>query len=129
MQCKNPGDVLRRLRIDCGLTQQAVADALNINRSTYSFHESGKTQPDLQRVTALSRIFDIPLERLVELLSAPEEMESSGEKKRTVKKVSAQPMQLGGLRPEEKSLIAIFRRCDTASQQEIYQTAKQKVKS
>ena len=54
MQCKTPGDVLRKLRIDRGLTQQAVADALNVNRSTYSFHESGKTQPDLQRVMALS---------------------------------------------------------------------------
>ena len=52
MQCKTPGDVLRKLRTDRGLTQQAVAEALNVNRSTYSFHETGKTQPDLQRVMA-----------------------------------------------------------------------------
>lgn len=128
MQCKKPGDVLRRLRIDCGLTQQAVADALHINRSTYSFHESGKTQPDFQRVTALSKLFDVPLERMVELLSNPGETESAAEKKRAFKKVAAQPMHLGELKPEEKSLIAVFRRCDAASQQEIYQTAKQKVK-
>lgn len=129
MQCKTPGDVLRKLRMERGLTQQAVADALNVNRSTYSFHESGKTQPDLQRMTALSRIFDVPLEQMVELLSKPGEMESAGKKKRASKKVSAWPVQLGELKPEEKSLIAVFRRCDSASQQDIYQAAKEKARS
>ena len=129
MQCKTPGDVLRKLRLDRGLTQQAVADALHINRSTYSLHESGKTQPDFQRVAALSTIFDIPLEHLVELLSNPEILESAAEKKRASKKVSAHPMQLGELRPEEKSLIAVFRRCDFASQRDIVQAAKEKMRS
>lgn len=129
MQCKTPGDVLRKLRMERGLTQQAVADALNVNRSTYSFHESGKTQPDLQRMTALSRIFDVPLEQMVELLSKPGEIESAGEKKRASKKVAAWPVQLGELKPEEKSLIAVFRRCDSASQQDIYQAAKEKARS
>ena len=129
MQCKTPGDVLRRLRLDRGLTQQAVADALHINRSTYSFHESGKTQLDLQRVAALSTIFDIPLECLVELLSNPEKMEHVAEKKRASRKVSVQPIQLGQLRPEEKSLIAVFRRCDSAGQRDIYLAAKEKMRS
>ena len=106
-----------------------ITDALHINRSTYSFHESGKTQPDFQRVAALSTIFDIPLEHLVELLSNPEILESAAEKKRASKKVSAHPMQLGELRPEEKSLIAVFRRCDSASQRDIVQAAKEKMRS
>ena len=117
MQCKTPGDVLRRLRLDRGLTQQAVADALHINRSTYSFHESGKTQ------------LDIPLECLVELLSNPEKMERVAEKKRASRKVSVQPIQQGQLRPEEKSLIAVFRRCDSAGQRDIYLAAKEKMRS
>ena len=103
VQCKTPGDVLRKLRTDRGLTQKAVAEALNINRSTYSFHESGKTQPDFQRVTALAAIFEVPLGQMVEMLA------------------------IGQLCPEEKSLIAIFRRCDPASRQEIYRAAKEKV--
>lgn len=40
------GDVLRRLRLRCGLTQQAVADALHVHRATYSYYESGKTLPN-----------------------------------------------------------------------------------
>ena len=86
MQCKTPGDVLRKLRTDRGLTQQAVAEALNVNRSTYSFHETGKTQPDLQRVTTLSKIFDVPLEQMVALLSNPERMEGAAKRKRDSKK-------------------------------------------
>lgn len=128
MQCKTPGDVLRKLRIDRGLTQQAVADALNVNRSTYSFHESGKTQPDLQRVMALSKIFDVPLERMVELLSNPGETESVGEMKRASKKVSVQPEAIGELRPEEKSLIAVFRSSDPATRAAIRKAANWKGK-
>ena len=107
VQCKTPGDVLRKLRTDRGLTQKAVAEALNINRSTYSFHESGKTQPDFQRVTALAAIFEVPLGQMVEMLSNPEKTEQAASKKRVPKKVSAEPAAIGQLRPEEKSLIAI----------------------
>ena len=127
VQCKTPGDVLRKLRTDRGLTQKAVAEALNINRSTYSFHESGKTQPDFQRVSALAKIFEVPLGQMVEMLSNPEKTEQAASKKRVPKKVSAEPAAIGQLRPEEKSLIAIFRRCDPASRQEIYRAAKEKV--
>ena len=75
MQCKTPGDVLRKLRTDRGLTQKAVADALNVDRATYTFHETGKTQPDLQRIGELAKIFAIPVDALVKLLSNPEEVE------------------------------------------------------
>ena len=101
VQCKTPGDVLRKLRTDRGLTQKAVAEALNINRSTYSFHESGKTQPDFQRVTALAAIFEVPLGQMVEMLSNPEKTEQAASKKRVPKKVSAEPAAIGQLRPEE----------------------------
>lgn len=129
MQCKTPGDVLRKLRIDRGLTQKAVADALNVDRATYTFHETGKTEPDLHRIGKLAKIFAIPMDVLVELLSNPEEMERARPKSRAPKKVSVKPDSLGQLRPEEKSLIAIFRRCDLESQQEIYRAAKEKVRS
>lgn len=127
MQCKFPGEVLRKLRTERGLTQKAVADALNVDRATYSFHETGKTQPDLFRIGELAKIFAIPVEVLVDLLANPEKTESARAKCRAPKKVSAHPDSLGQLFPEEKSLIAVFRRCDPASRQEIYQTAKEKV--
>ena len=129
MQCKTPGVGLRNLRTDRGLTQKALAEALNINRSTYSFHESGKTLPDFQRVSALAKIFEVPMGQMVEMLSNPEKTEQAAPKKRVPKKVSAEPAVIGQLRPEEKSLIAIFRRCDPTSRQEIYRAAKEKLRS
>ena len=129
MQCKTPGEVLRKLRTDRGLTQKSVAEALNVNRSTYSFHESGKTLPDFQRVSALAKIFEVPMGQMVEMLSNPEKTEQATPKKRVPKKVSVEPAAIGQLRPEEKSLIAIFRRCDPSSRQEIYQAAKEKLRS
>ena len=129
VQCKTPGEVLRKLRTDRGLTQKSVAEALNVNRSTYSFHESGKTLPDFQRVSALAKIFEVPMGQMVEMLSNPEKTEQAASKKRVPKKVSAEPTVIGQLRPEEKSLIAIFRRCDPTSRQEIYQAAKEKLRS
>ena len=129
VRCKTPGDVLRKLRTDRGLTQKAVADALNVDRATYTFHETGKTQPDLQRIGELAKIFAIPVDALVKLLSNPEEIERARPKSRPPKKVAAKPDSLGQLRPEEKSLIAIFRRCDPSSRQEIYQAAKEKLRS
>ena len=101
----------------------------HVDRATYSFHETGKTQPNLCRIGELAKIFAIPVEVLVDLLANPEKTERSRPKSRAPKRVSANPDSLGQLFPEEKSLIAVFRRCDSASQQEIYQTAKQLVKS
>ena len=85
--------------------------------------------PDLQRIGELAKIFAIPVDALVELLSNPEEIERARPKSRPPKKVAAKPDSLGQLRPEEKSLIAIFRRCDPSSRQEIYQAAKEKLRS
>ncbi len=41
------GAVLRRMRLKCDLTQQAVADALHVNRATYSYYELEKPSPIL----------------------------------------------------------------------------------
>ena len=49
------GVTLRRMRLKCGLTQQAVADALHVNRATYSYYELGKTQPDFAQLGQLAR--------------------------------------------------------------------------
>ena len=40
------GNRLRALRLTFGFTQSSVAEVLGINRSTYSYYESGTTRPD-----------------------------------------------------------------------------------
>ena len=46
---------LKEYRIKCGFSQQQVADVLNMHRSTYSYYESGKTEPSMENIRLLVR--------------------------------------------------------------------------
>lgn len=50
---------LKILRENNGYTQQQVADALNIDRSTYTYYEIGKTTPDINTIIKLAKIFNV----------------------------------------------------------------------
>lgn len=50
---------LKYYREKCGLTQQQVADALNINRSTYTYYEKGKTEPSIYTLQKIMLLFDV----------------------------------------------------------------------
>lgn len=57
---------LKQLRENNGYTQQQVADALNIERSTYTYYETGKTTPDINTIAKLSKIFKVSYSELLE---------------------------------------------------------------
>lgn len=56
---------LRSLRRSRGFTQEQLAHKLNIDRSTYSYYETGKTQPNISYLIKLSTIFDVTVDKLV----------------------------------------------------------------
>ena len=59
------GERLKLLRKTCGYSQQNIANALGIDRTTYSSYERGITIPDAELCFALSRIYNIsPLDLL-----------------------------------------------------------------
>lgn len=102
------GNELRRLRIRCGLTQQAVADALHVNRATYTYYETGKTTPSVERLGKISAIFGVSEIHLASLLQIPFEFEDL-DNNRAPKKISSDPERVGQLTPQEKTLIAQYR--------------------
>lgn len=55
---------LKMLRLQHGLTQKQVADALNIERSTYTYYERGRTLPTFSTIQKLARIFDISIDTM-----------------------------------------------------------------
>lgn len=59
------GERLRRLRKGTGFTQQHVADALNLDRSTYTYYEVGKTEPNHKTTIKLARIFEVSVQELI----------------------------------------------------------------
>ena len=67
---KIPG-ILKKLRLDCGFTQGKLADFLGIDRSTYSYYESGKINPDVRTILNLSKIYGVDY---TEILDADAEM-------------------------------------------------------
>ena len=53
---------LKLLRHKYDLTQDDVANALEIHRSTYAYYEIGRTIPSIGILKALSRIYRVPID-------------------------------------------------------------------
>lgn len=56
---------LYELRKQKGLSQEELAGRLNVSRQTVSKWEIGDTTPDMEKLTAISELFDISLDELV----------------------------------------------------------------
>ena len=62
---KQIGQACKKFREEKGYTQQQVADALNINRTTYTYYETGKTEPSIETLHKLVQIFNITYEDIL----------------------------------------------------------------
>ena len=56
---------IKRLRAERGLTQEQLAETLHVTRQTVSSWETGRTQPDLDTLAALSTALDTEIEALI----------------------------------------------------------------
>ncbi len=61
----NIGKSIKKFRAEKGLTQDQLAEKLHVTRQAVSNWENGKTQPDLETLSALADCFDIPAEELI----------------------------------------------------------------
>ena len=66
------GKNLKALRQRAGLTQDALAERLHVTRQAVSSWETGKTQPDIETLTALAEALDADVR---ELIYGPEQAE------------------------------------------------------
>lgn len=97
---------LRYLRVANGMTQQEVADILQIHRTTYAFYETGRSKPDVEMLAAFARAFDVSLDFII-----------NGKEKEKVQlgdnpsryEVSEYPEFLSQLTEEERNLVMTFR--------------------
>lgn len=100
---KGTAERLRHFREACALSQQQVANALNIERSTYTRYELGKTEPNLSSVVKLSAIYNISPTELLPMLEA--EDDSASRLKDTVQANSP----IFQLSKDERGLVALYR--------------------
>ena len=55
-------NTLKMLRINHKLTQNDIAEILDIDRSTYAYYEKGTTKPDFECILKLCRIYKLNLD-------------------------------------------------------------------
>lgn len=55
---------LKELRLMEGLTQQELANMLNIGRVNYTRYETGAVRPDYETLVLLANFYDISLDEL-----------------------------------------------------------------
>lgn len=56
---------LKLLRTARGVSQEELAGSIHLSRSTYSTYETGLKMPDMQTLDALSALYDISFDSLV----------------------------------------------------------------
>ena len=62
---KSLGEVLKRRRTECKMTQEFVAEALGVSRQAVSKWESGASDPSTANLIALAKLFGTTPEELL----------------------------------------------------------------
>lgn len=100
---------LKAYRLFVKMTQQAVADALDVDRSTYSYYETGKTEPSVETLYRIAKLFNTSVDVLVD----PNISFSEGSLH------LQDDCNFEILTANEKKLIAKYRMLDNINKQEI----------
>ena len=106
---KSFGQNLIYYRTQCGLTQQEVADKLNLNRSTYTKYETSVSEPSLEILLKIADIFGVDPNQLLDT----ERTKNVADSKKT--KISVNPK-------EEKIFVNSFRMLDSSQKKEVFNT-------
>ena len=62
---KTLGEVIKRHRMECQMTQEFVAEALGVSRQVVSKWENGSSDPSTTNLIALANLFDITPEEML----------------------------------------------------------------
>lgn len=107
------GEKLRYYRTNCELSQKQVADALKIDRTAYTYYETGRSLPSINTIVKLAKIFCVEPSALL-----PQEGYNSGAVVSDVTAVT-DPLSIYTLSKDERSLIAMFRVLPDSKKQDI----------
>lgn len=94
---------LKELRTQGGISQQHLANFLNVSRSTVAMWETGKSEPDSSNLKKLSEFFNVSIDYL---LGNSEQKENSPAVTNDDEAVSE----------EDAALLEAFRKADPATQ-------------
>ena len=101
---------IRIMRKELNITQQQIADILGIERSAYSYYETGKSQPPMEKLIMLSKIFNCTLDELT--------CNVSPEHKFKDEKSIYSNISFVSLSKDEKSLVISYRALSESNKKE-----------
>ncbi len=84
------GENIKKCRENKGLSQEALADALNVTRQTVSSWETGRTEPDIDTLHRIAQVLEVTVEELIysHRLKEPTVIQQVIERKETKETVS-----------------------------------------
>ena len=114
---------LREFRTRHKMTQQEIADVLGVDRTAYTFYETGKTQPSAANIVKLSRIFNVTVGYLLGVEENSPELAQY--KVITPLEEGVDPIAL--LNRTERKLLMYIRTQDVADREELLASFERKV--
>lgn len=101
-------EFLKRIRNTAGYTQQNLADLLGVDRSTYSYYETGKTEPNIRQLKKIAALYNLRMDDLINCRFAPiDDAPAFSNEPQEQPLVNANRFRM--LDREEQSLLLLYR--------------------
>lgn len=127
---KELGLKLKYYRESCELSQQQIANALNVDRSTYTYYETGKTTPSASTLLKLSKILNVPCSIFLESINQELDLNSLvadsvyNKKSRDTTKSYESDEKIYDLSKEEKDILIAYRVLNKSGQEKAQEYLK-----
>lgn len=127
---KELGLKLKYYRESCELSQQQIANALNVDRSTYTYYETGKTTPSASTLLKLSKIFNVPCSIFLESINQELDLNSlvadsvDNKKSRDTTRSYESDEKIYDLSKEEKDILIAYRVLNKCGQEKAQEYLK-----
>ena len=114
---------LKTARKACGLTQSQVAGILGIDRSAYTYYETGKSTPTLENIRRLAAMFNVDISWLLGMPPAEDALCEGDNAFEADAEISRSGMT--DLSKDERQLVAFYRMLKNSSDgQKLFETLK-----
>lgn len=127
---KELGLKLKYYRESCELSQQQIANALNVDRSTYTYYETGKTTPSASTLLKLAKILNVPCSIFLESINQELDLNSLvadsvyNKKSRDTTKSYESDEKIYDLSKEEKDILIAYRVLNKSGQEKAQEYLK-----
>lgn len=127
---KELGLKLKYYRESCELSQQQIANALNVDRSTYTYYETGKTTPSASTLLKLAKILNVPCSIFLESINQELDLNSlvadsvDNKKSRDTTKSYESDEKIYDLSKEEKDILIAYRVLNKSGQEKAQEYLK-----